>query len=164
MQARFTYEAFKKELPKGLLTGTLVNPRTFEESALLKKLLFARALRGVDIDATIYETLKKYKEKFKELRKEGESASEAREEALNDEALLKTRILAALTYEAKKEFIDQFKDDELLVWLPSSAKRARHSHMLHYGKTYTKARMLELGWLDDWGCKCGAVLASTYNK
>jgi len=163
LHAEFNYDLFLATIPRAMLDKALMNPDTFNASVVLKQLLMNRVLRGAAIDETLYKTLDFYNDKYMELRAEGMGDQEATDEAMNGGKLLRARLLMALTYDAKLNFIEQFSDDELLVWLPSSSKYPRDEHMLHYGQTFTKREMLELGWLEDYGCKCGAVLASEYH-
>lgn len=55
---------------------------------------------------------------------------------------------------------DKEQREVIIKWLPSSAKQARDSHGLQYGKIMTLKEALRRGLGVDWGCQCGFKVIS----
>ncbi|MGL4830836.1 MAG: hypothetical protein ACRCXG_16250 [Vibrio sp.] len=78
-------------------------------------------------------------------------------------ANLKNTMVGTVKTALMEEFerLPESNQKEVIIkWLPSSAKKARDSHGLQYGKIMTLKEALRRGLGTDWGCQCGFKVIS----
>jgi hypothetical protein len=142
-----------KVLPKTdqtFLTGELKL-----KNSLKKMLLRTDWLGGQDINKTVDSTLNFYNRKMKELKEEG--IKNFKQDALNDEKLLKARVSDAVVERAAELIKERYKGKEY-IWLPSDAEIPDPVHALNYGKTFIVGEGEMPG--ERYGCRCGMEIQS----
>jgi chemotaxis protein histidine kinase CheA len=142
-----------KVLPKTdqtFLTGELKL-----KNSLKKMLLRTDWLGGQDINKTVDSTLNFYQKKIKELKEEG--IKNFKQDALNDEKLLKARVSDAVVERAAELIKERYKGKEY-IWLPSDAEIPDPVHALNYGKTFIVGEGEMPG--ERYGCRCGMEIQS----
>ena len=157
MSLKFDPKAYlKKVLPKGFEDRKILTNDLNVKQTVLSSLTRAKAINGREIKSSIYNTAEQYKDKYERLRADGLKKSEAVNEAINNEALLKQRIYNTLIYDEVQELKKQFAG-WYYTWLPSDAEEPDPEHALLYGKIFKVGEGDKNGFMpgERWGCQCG---------
>lgn len=118
-----------------------------------------------DEQTAFFNVIKDYKIRLEKAKEEDENLSN--KEILNDYKQAKNLLGDMLVYNEVLDIKEKFKD-QYFIWLPSSASKPRHQHMLYYGKKFSIEKGVDgKGTLPgmDWGCQCGMlILTEAENK
>ncbi|MDD6153640.1 MAG: hypothetical protein PUC11_06835 [Elusimicrobia bacterium] len=151
MGERFDPSAWlERVFPKGIEKTGLLTDGLDIKKRYLKALVRATGQSGRKITAEVYKTVEFYAEKEAALKAAGERAF--KQEALNGQALLTSRLKNFLVYSEVQEQRKRHKG-KLYRWLPSSAENPDPEHQLLYGKVRREGEGEMPG--ERWGCQCG---------
>lgn len=147
-------EWLERVFPKGIEKSGLLTDGLDIKKRYLKALVRATGISGRKITAEIYKTVDFYAEKEAALNAAGERAF--KQEALNGQALLTSRLKNFLVYSEVQEQRKRHKG-KLYRWLPSSAENPDPEHQLLYGKIFREGEGDEHNNMpgERWGCQCG---------
>lgn len=147
-------EWLERVFPKGIEKSGLLTDGLDIKKRYLKALVRATGISGRKITAEIYKTVDFYAEKEAALKAAGERAF--KQEALNGQALLTSRLKNFLVYAEVQEQRKRHKG-KLYRWLPSSAENPDPEHQLLYGKIFREGEGDKDGNMpgERWGCECG---------
>lgn len=155
MGERFDPSAWlERVFPKGIEKTGLLTDGLDIKKRYLKALVRATGQSGRKITAEVYKTVEFYAEKEAALKAAGERAF--KQEALNGQALLTSRLKNFLVYSEVQEQRKRHKG-KLYRWLPSSAENPDPEHQLLYGKIFREGEGDEHNNMpgERWGCQCG---------
>lgn len=143
-------------LPSGWDAKRLVSVKnnTVKETNLLAHTLANMSMLGLHHKRDIHTTIKDFAIKYGT----GMSDNDLSKKLPHGQDLLRNRVEGALLHFNAEKCTEQYKGRRF-IWLPSDAEKARHEHMLRYGKVFTvgDSTLPE----DDnfpgmaFGCKCG---------
>lgn len=155
MGERFDPSAWlERVFPKGIEKTGLLTDGLDIKKRYLKALVRATGQSGRKITAEVYKTVEFYAEKEAALKAAGEQAF--KQEALNGQALLTSRLKNFLVYAEVQEQRKRHKG-KMYRWLPSSAENPDPEHQLLYGKIFREGEGDKDGNMpgERWGCQCG---------
>lgn len=141
-------------LPKNFEKSGLLSENLSIKQKYLKALVRATSLSGKEITEEVYKMVDFYEKKEAELKAAGVRAY--KQEALNDQALLKQRIKNMLVYtEVQRQ--KQENKGKMYRWLPSNATTPDPEHALLYGKIFREGTGDKQGNMpgERYGCQCG---------
>lgn len=141
----------RKIAPKGRIER-LMNDRMALNRAVLAMFDQMDFVSKKKMQDLALRTIKHYRRKYEEAREDGLSVKEAKAEAMQDKALLVSRIESAIIYEISQEIRAKYAG-EYYTWLPSDSEEPDPEHQLNYGKTFQIGRGEMPG--ERYGCKCG---------
>lgn len=141
-------------LPKNFEKSGLLSENLSIKQRYLKALVRATSLSGKEITEEVYKMVDFYEKKEAELKAAGVRAY--KQEALNDQALLKQRIKNMLVYTEVQEQRKAHKG-QWYRWLPSNATTPDPEHALLYGKIFLEGTGDKQGNMpgERYGCQCG---------
>lgn len=141
-------------LPKNFEKSGLLSENLSIKQRYLKALVRATSLSGKEITQEVYKMVDFYEQKEAELKAAGVRAY--KQEALNDQALLKQRIKNMLVYtEVQRQ--KQENKGKMYRWLPSNATNPDPEHALLYGKIFREGTGDKNNNMpgERYGCQCG---------
>lgn len=104
------------------------------------------------LQRTALKVIKQYREKYQELKEDDVPFSEAKDEAVNENKLLVSRVQNNVVNQIAGEIKDKYRG-EYYIWLPSDADEPDPLHQLNYGKRFQIGKGEMPGDRD--GCRCG---------
>jgi hypothetical protein len=130
--------------------------RLIDGKISLNLMTFIKKYFDIDEQKAFYRVIKDYKRRIEEAR----SASGDNfiiKDVVNDYKQAENLLDDMLLYNYMKKIKKEYKD-KYFIWLPSTAKQPRHSHMPFYGQKFSMTKGADGKGLIPgmaFGCKCG---------
>lgn len=145
-------EFLKKIAPESKIEKLVTKKLTLNRAALSILQGGADFISKPTLQRTALRVIKDYKSKYDDLKDEGASSSDAKEEAVNENKLLVSRVENSIVKQVAGEIKDQYRG-EYYTWLPSDAETPDPIHQLNYGRKFQIGKGEMPGDRD--GCMCG---------
>lgn len=152
MAIRYEPKKILKRMAKKADVEKLVTDNLTVNRAVLSSIEASGVLGKKQLEYVALGVLKDYREKAEAAQEQGLTKADAREEILENKALLVQRVQNATVQEITKEVKRQYRG-EFYTWLPTSAANPDKKHMRKYGKRYQIGKGEMPG--DRIGCRCG---------
>ncbi len=152
MAIRYEPEKILKKMAGKRKVESLVTEKLTLNRAVLSSLNEVGILSKRELEYVGLNVIRQYRDKAETLTEEGLTKAEAREEVLENKALLLQRVQNATIYSVTEAIKEKYFG-EFYIWLPSTAENPDHKHERKYGKRYQIGKGEMPG--DRYGCKCG---------
>lgn len=153
MAIKYDPKAFLKKIAPARKVEKLVTKKLTLNKAVLSVLDGgAEFISKPTLERTALTVIRSYREKVQQLISDDVPFDEAKEEAMNENKQLVSRVQNSVVKQIAGEIKDQYRG-EYYIWLPSDAETPDPLHQLNYGQKFQIGKGEMPGDRD--GCRCG---------